>query len=159
MDPKNEPIVILYTTVSFLGSTTLFAGAVVGRLSTNGLNTLKKENKLQIRDYFCSIDYKLETNINRNSNDMVWPYSKGVLLEAKALVSSSTYNLASVYINEFLSSLKKDELKKYIPGFSNSNYMRNAFNNYSLLIEFKNQNNELYKNTVGLIAHSDDVDH
>ncbi len=129
----------------------LFAGAVVGRLSTNGLNALKKENKLQIRDYLCSIDYKLETNINRNSNDMVWPHSKGILLEAKALVSSSTYNLASSYINAFLSSLKNDELRKYIPGFSNSNYMRNAFDNYPILIKFKKQNNELYRNTVGLV--------
>jgi hypothetical protein len=129
----------------------LFAGAVVGKLSNNGLNALKKESKFQIMDYLSSIDYKLETNINKNPNDMIWPHSKGILLEAKALVSSPTYDAASLYVHTFLYSLKKDELKKYIPGFSNSEYMRKAFNNYPLLIDFKKQNNELYMSTVGLV--------
>lgn len=139
---------------------TLFTGAVVGRLTSQGLNSMQMKSKTQINRYLSSIQFKLNTPISHKygmintmtKNDIAIPQAAGMWLESKALVNASSYQDASKYVARYLASISLKNHKKYIMGLSNSLYMRRAFNSEPILMDFKKSNYEFYQNTIGVTS-------
>ena len=137
---------------------TLFAGAVVGRLTNQGLNSLQMQSKVQINQYLSNIQFKLNARLIHSpgvtktvtTNNVVIPQAAGMWLEAKVLVNASSYHDASRYVAQYLESTSSKNHKKYIIGLSNSPYMKHAFDSEPTLIDFKKSNREFYQNTVGM---------
>ncbi|MBA2648211.1 MAG: hypothetical protein H0U75_01210 [Legionella sp.] len=101
---------------------TLFSGAIVSKLRSNGINSISAHTKDLIRKFLNSIEYKFVNNSVKNIKDeYIAPQSLGIWLEGLALVSSKSFDDASKFISFFLKSKSEEERTQYLVGLSEDN--------------------------------------
>jgi hypothetical protein len=122
---------------------------IVRRLSGLGISSLEWQSKNLLQIYLDSVRYKY---IHSNKEKIESPMPEifyGTWLEALALVASNSFEGAGQYIANFMQDKNPHEQIIYVSGLSNSEYMKKAFNTYPVLINFKNKNQHIYRDSVG----------
>lgn len=108
----------------------------------------------QIKMFLSSIKViytQKQENVDLTAQNMPGMFDYGSWLEAYALIHHNSTKKAARYIAIFLSKLETtEEQSQYVIGLSNSKYMRKAFKEEPFLADFKKNNIDLYKNSVGL---------
>lgn len=127
----------------------IFNKFIVYRLSKLGPNSFEESSRIQIRIYLNSISFKYN---KQNTNSGMTLFSAGAWLEATALTNSTSLIDAGKYIVSYLKDKDTAEQKRYIIGLSNTKYMQKAFESEPVLQYFKQNNNAVYLNTVGLLV-------
>jgi hypothetical protein len=128
----------------------IFNQFIVYRLSKQGPNSLMQSSRGQIQNYLNSIKFKYNKQNNFKIDNEMTLFSAGAWLEATALTNSNSLKDAGKYIANYLKDKNIEEQKKYIIGLSNTKYMQAAFESEPVLQIFKENNNTLYLNTVGI---------
>lgn len=123
---------------------------MINRLTHAGINDLLPESKQQIATYLASIQDKYTTFEAIPSDPQITMFSWGKWLEATALMNSDTFEKAGKWINQFLVNKSNQDQINYVIGLSSSDYLKKAFMQEPVLLEFKNNNLNWYENSVGL---------
>lgn len=123
---------------------------MINRLTHAGINDLLPESKQQIATYLASVQDKYTTFEAIPSDPQITMFSWGKWLEATALMNSDNFEKAGKWINQFLENKSNQEQINYVIGLSSSEYLKKAFMQEPVLLEFKNNNLNWYENSVGL---------
>lgn len=129
----------------------LFYGAIASQLGKYGLNFITPESKSLMSMHLTKVLEKFNSKSNNKLfNDNIYPQSKGIALEAFALLNATSFEEAGSYISDYLSQLSATDQVQYVSGFSNNLYLKRAFNEEHFLIQLRKDNVQLYNDTVGL---------
>lgn len=124
---------------------------MINRLTHAGINDLLSDSKQQIATYLASVQDKYSHLEKTPSDPQMTMFSPGKWLETTALMNANSFDDAGKYINRFLETRNNQEQISYVIGFSSSPYLKHAFSNEPILVQFKDKNKNWYDNSVGLI--------
>lgn len=130
---------------------TLFFGAVAGQLGKNGVHTISNESKILIKTSVMAFLGDVTTrNKSHIYKDYIYPQSKGIALEALALINSDSRQGAIKYISGYLKNLNTESQEEFVLGFSSNKYMKQAVKEDPILVKIRKNNPNLYNDTVGM---------
>lgn len=130
----------------------VFHAFIVDELSHLGPNALDHATKETIIRYLDSVKFKYDNSQNKLARTVdANLFSYGAWLEASALVNSNSFEEAGNYLADYIAKKNPAEQMDYIIGFSNSDYMKKAFETVPVFMEFRKNNQDIYLDTVGLL--------